>query len=177
MPEHLEPPPKIQRGRGRTRKNLDQHRREEPAYSKKRGRGRLQKHLIADADSLSHEDSNSVDGEERAMSGSSDEQEGVKECLDKCRWLEQLHRDEIEVSYVRERERECAASFLLRCVPVHTNPYTIQIRLFPRQCTALPLTSDECVGGHNEHGEFVVFNRPAPLCCLGVVNDLQLYMT
>jgi hypothetical protein len=124
MPEHLEPPPKIQRGRGRTRKNLDQHRREEPAYSKKRGRGRLQKHLIADADSLSHEDSNSVDGEERAMSGSSDEQEGVKECLDKCRWLEQLHRDEIEVSYVREREsaqhRSCFGAY--PCTLIHT-PY------------------------------------------------------
>jgi len=100
MPEHSEPTPKIQRGRGRPRKNLDQHQRTEPTSSKKRGHGRPRKQLIAEADSLSHENSNPVDEEARAMSGSSDEQEGVKECLDKCRWLEQLHRDEIEVRCV-----------------------------------------------------------------------------
>ena len=55
-------------------------------------------------DAPSSADANPVVGGQSSMSdehsGDEDEgssQKGIKECLDKCRWLEQLHRDEIEV--------------------------------------------------------------------------------
>ena len=84
MPEHSETPPKIQRGRGRPRKNLDQHQREEPAYSKKRGRGRLQKHLIADADSEEKEEEAEEDaGRERCGMKSGRKEGEEEECKDK----------------------------------------------------------------------------------------------
>ena len=60
-------------------------------------------------DLFSDADANPIAGEHRAMSGSSSKQEGVEECLDKCRWLEQLHRDEIEVREVRVCVCVCAS--------------------------------------------------------------------
>jgi hypothetical protein len=65
-------------------------------------------------DLFSDADANPIAGEHRAMSGSSSKQEGVEECLDKCRWLEQLHRDEIEV-----RKRSACVRMCV-CIYPHT---------------------------------------------------------
>ena len=69
-----------------------------------------------------------INGEHRAMNGSG-KHEGIEECLDKCRWLEQLHRDEIEVREVL-CECVCVCVCALCFVP------------FPRSCTSF--ATEEC---------------------------------
>ena len=94
-----------------------------------------------------------ITGEHRAMSESSGKQEGIEECLDKCRWLEQLHRDEIEV----RKGHVCVRV----CISIHTH------FSFPALMHKLCHCGMLSAGGHQEYGEPIWHcKRLAALCGL-----------